>query len=132
MCVNAKERRQQVAKRDGDRCVWCGCSFSEENPSTLDHLIPVGWGGRNYYENSVLACEPCNHERGCRPASFFLWLCLEEGRESDGETIKRQLKIASKRMSLLPESVQMKARQKMFDPHRLVRPGYKYAGSCHV
>jgi hypothetical protein len=121
-----------VAKRDGDRCVWCGCSFSDENPSTLDHLIPVGWGGRNYFENTVLACEPCNHRRGCSSALFFLYLCAEEGLVSNKETIKRQLALASERMKKAPLAEQKKARQKMLDPHRLLRAGFQYSGNCHV
>ena len=32
---------------------------------TLDHVIPVKYGGSNADENLVLSCAPCNEARGC-------------------------------------------------------------------
>jgi len=32
--------------------------------ATLDHVIPISRGGLNNANNYVIACEPCNSERG--------------------------------------------------------------------
>jgi len=57
-----KEKRQLVKKHPF--CHWCKCSLTNET-GTVDHLIPLGLGGLNNMNNYVLACEPCNQDRGC-------------------------------------------------------------------
>jgi hypothetical protein len=49
---------RRVIRRDGYRCAWCG-GFG----STLDHVIPVSWGGQATMKNCVVACRACNHTR---------------------------------------------------------------------
>lgn len=51
--------RQQVFKRDGGACVYCGSA--EE--LTLDHVIPRSAGGKMRLSNLVTACRVCNHSR---------------------------------------------------------------------
>ncbi|MEM7036435.1 MAG: HNH endonuclease [Bacteroidota bacterium] len=48
--------RQNIFKRDGYRCVYCG---SREH-LTLDHVIPRSLGGQTRWDNVVAACSPCN------------------------------------------------------------------------
>ena len=45
------------------KCYWCG-EFLTLDTSTLDHKIPLALGGLDNANNWVLACEPCNHDRG--------------------------------------------------------------------
>ncbi|MEM7373947.1 MAG: HNH endonuclease [Bacteroidota bacterium] len=52
--------RQNVFKRDGNKCVYCG---SRER-LTLDHLIPRAQGGRTIWGNLVTACYKCNSKKG--------------------------------------------------------------------
>ena len=60
------ERRRRLVREllaTSDRCHWCPKILTEET-ATLDHIITIADGGSNRKSNQVLACEPCNHERG--------------------------------------------------------------------
>lgn len=49
--------RQQVLKRDGNQCRYCG---SKTGPFHLDHVYPYSKGGETTIKNLVTACEKCN------------------------------------------------------------------------
>jgi 5-methylcytosine-specific restriction endonuclease McrA len=52
-------------ERDGARCEWCGLEFAAPlSEATLDHVVPLARGGTNKRKNLVLACRPCNEQRG--------------------------------------------------------------------
>lgn len=58
-----------IQRRDGWTCAWCGGPGS-----TLDHVIPVCWGGRTTLDNCVIACRACNHSRNnALPSTFVRW-----------------------------------------------------------
>lgn len=44
-------------------CYWCKCHLIDET-ATVDHVIPLSRGGLDNANNRVLACQPCNCERG--------------------------------------------------------------------
>lgn len=52
--------RQNVFRRDGHRCVYCGSGHD----LTLDHVIPRAKGGRTHWLNLVTACRRCNSQKG--------------------------------------------------------------------
>ena len=52
--------RQNVFKRDGNLCVYCG--VREE--LTLDHVMPRSRGGKTNWTNLVTACKKCNAKKG--------------------------------------------------------------------
>lgn len=52
--------RQNIFKRDGNACVYCGTS----RDLTLDHVIPKSKGGRTNWLNLVAACRRCNAQKG--------------------------------------------------------------------
>ncbi|MES2965867.1 MAG: HNH endonuclease [Bdellovibrionota bacterium] len=52
--------KQQLGK---GVCYHCGEKFSKEL-LTMDHLIPVARGGKSTKKNVVVACKPCNSEKG--------------------------------------------------------------------
>ena len=52
--------RQNVYKRDGYRCVYCG----NRDGLTLDHVMPKSRGGRDTWTNLVTACMRCNAKKG--------------------------------------------------------------------
>jgi len=45
-------------------CRWCRKQLTIDD-STMDHVIPLSRGGLDNANNRVLACEKCNHDRGC-------------------------------------------------------------------
>jgi hypothetical protein len=60
---------RQVHRRDGWICAWCG-----QAGSTLDHVIPICWGGATRLDNCVIACRACNHSRNnALPSTFLEW-----------------------------------------------------------
>lgn len=52
--------RQNVFKRDGQKCQYCGSS----KDLTLDHVIPKSKGGKSTWNNLVTACKRCNSLKG--------------------------------------------------------------------
>ncbi|WP_066192416.1 HNH endonuclease [Gracilibacillus timonensis] len=53
-------------------CAYCQTQLTEENPVTLDHVIPFKHGGANEYENLVACCRSCNARK--RDGFFFEFL----------------------------------------------------------
>lgn len=52
--------RQNIFKRDGNKCVYCGAP----RDLTLDHVIPKSKGGQTSWGNLVTACKSCNSKKG--------------------------------------------------------------------
>lgn len=46
-----------------NRCYYCGKTFPEEK-ITVDHFIPLDFGGPTISENLVPVCNACNHKKG--------------------------------------------------------------------
>ena len=44
-----------LRRRDGGRCGYC-----DARADTVDHIVPRSRGGATSWENTVLACGPCN------------------------------------------------------------------------
>ena len=51
-----KPSREMIYKRDEHTCQYCGA----KNKLTIDHVIPKSKGGRDTWENLVVACSKCN------------------------------------------------------------------------
>lgn len=63
-------RKRGVHLRDRGLCGYCG-----KRGRTVDHVLPRSRGGRDTWENTVLACERCNGRKGDRtPAEAGLRL----------------------------------------------------------
>lgn len=52
--------RQNIFKRDGYLCQYCGTS----KDLTIDHIIPRSKSGRSTWKNLVTACKRCNSKKG--------------------------------------------------------------------
>jgi len=52
--------RQNIFKRDGNECVYCG----RNRDLTLDHVFPKSRGGKTSWTNLVAACKSCNGRKG--------------------------------------------------------------------
>lgn len=52
--------RQNIFKRDGGRCQYCGT----HEDLTLDHVLPKSRGGKSTWDNLLTACKKCNSKKG--------------------------------------------------------------------
>ena len=57
--------RRNIFERDKQTCQYCGKYFGKPD-LTLDHVIPRSKGGRDTWENLVLACVRCNVRKANR------------------------------------------------------------------
>lgn len=55
--------RRNLYKRDANTCQYCGARPGTSELS-IDHVVPTSRGGRNTWENCVLACMRCNRRKG--------------------------------------------------------------------
>lgn len=52
--------RQNIFKRDGMKCQYCGAT----SDLTIDHVIPRSRGGASSWDNLTTACRQCNSKKG--------------------------------------------------------------------
>jgi len=57
--------RRNIFERDRNRCQYCGKRFSKMD-LTIDHVVPRSRGGKDTWDNVVLACVMCNVKKGDR------------------------------------------------------------------
>ncbi len=57
--------RPNILWRDDNQCQYCAKKFAPKE-LTLDHVIPKSRGGRNTWENLVVACKKCNQKKGAK------------------------------------------------------------------
>ncbi|MEV5751246.1 HNH endonuclease [Actinoallomurus sp. NPDC052308] len=50
--------KRGLRRRDGGLCAYCG-----GRGNTVDHIFPQSRGGGSTWENTVLACGPCNNRK---------------------------------------------------------------------
>lgn len=63
--------RRNVMHRDNYRCQYCG----KRSDLTIDHVVPRSKGGKDTWENVVVACLRCNIHKGSKsPAEAGLQL----------------------------------------------------------
>jgi len=74
--LNAKRRRNrkaQLAARDGQRCTYCRVPFADLREATLDHVAPIRLFFTWSADHLVLACRSCNDRKADRlPLSLAL------------------------------------------------------------
>jgi 5-methylcytosine-specific restriction endonuclease McrA len=58
-----KFSKENLLMRDDHKCVYCQTEL-DMNSATIDHVVPVCKGGKTTWENCVIACKSCNHEKG--------------------------------------------------------------------
>ncbi|CAO3430051.1 HNH endonuclease [Azospirillum doebereinerae] len=83
-------RRLALAEAQGWRCVHCGqpMRYDGNHPdgATIEHVIPLAFGGQRVWGNEVAAHQRCNHARGHKPldmdsetiARSFLTLAVQD------------------------------------------------------
>jgi 5-methylcytosine-specific restriction endonuclease McrA len=55
--------RRSIFERDKSTCQYCGKKLAKSE-LTIDHVLPRSRGGRDAWENLVLACVHCNVRKG--------------------------------------------------------------------
>ncbi len=56
--------RRKLKRFYGNKCYYCTCAFTSGQKVTLDHKMPRSRGGTDDISNIVLACWPCNQDKG--------------------------------------------------------------------
>lgn len=97
-----KELRRVVGERDGWRCRFCGRRdlvvppagrehTAEEASSlaTLDHWLPRSRGGTWEMSNLVLACRPCNGEKGQLTGEEYLSVLAYRRRQAVAGNVRQ-------------------------------------------
>lgn len=69
--------RENVFKRDGYSCVYCGCN--NKAVLTIDHVIPRAKGGTDTWDNLVSACKSCNQEKSDLDLDEYIEMKLDQG-----------------------------------------------------
>ena len=63
-------RREEIFRRDGYACHYCGSSGKAET-QTIDHKVPRTLGGTNDPANLLTACRSCNLKKGERSYAAY-------------------------------------------------------------
>jgi 5-methylcytosine-specific restriction endonuclease McrA len=63
----ARRKREQIARRDGSYCCYCGRFLSPLDRTIEHYVVPKSLGGSNQLDNLKIACKPCNQARGNNP-----------------------------------------------------------------
>jgi hypothetical protein len=70
-----------IWRRDGFRCMYCGCEGGVNRPLTVDHFVPVELGGTDEIGNLLSTCRACNKKKSSRPPEEF---CRAAGLDYEG------------------------------------------------
>ena len=61
---------EALIDRDGASCAYCGgavaVSGDFSDKASIDHVVPVSCGGPHTFDNTVVACLPCNMSKNSR------------------------------------------------------------------
>lgn len=80
--------RRNLFKRDKNTCQYCGCRPGTAE-LTIDHVMPSSRGGKNTWENCVLACVTCNRRKADRtPREAGMSLLAEPTKPAWKPTLK--------------------------------------------
>lgn len=61
--MSSKYNAQKLLlKHNAMRCIWCEIDLNENNIS-MDHIVPVGYGGKGLRSNRKPCCIDCNQSR---------------------------------------------------------------------
>ncbi|MFJ9130951.1 HNH endonuclease [Streptomyces sp. NPDC102340] len=76
-------RKDQLARRHGQRCTYCRRPFTDLSEATLDHVVPLSLWRTWSVTALMLACLDCNRRKADRlPLSLALLLVFTVGAPS--------------------------------------------------
>lgn len=104
--------------RQKGRCFYCNIEISvhpgpcSRRKATLDHKIPLAFGGEPFGENVVVACLPCNAAKGNLDAQMFISV------RDDNLQRKQLLSEATARLHAMTENERRELRCRVKDQWR--------------
>lgn len=74
--ITAKEA-VVIAKKyvSTSNCIYCNREFTDNNPKSTDHIVPVVAGGANTLDNINICCLQCNFSKGKLSLDEWFALC---------------------------------------------------------
>lgn len=60
---NVRFSKQNIFLRDNFTCQYCGVGVDKKS-ATMDHVMPVSFGGKSVWTNCTTSCGPCNSRKG--------------------------------------------------------------------
>lgn len=57
------------------QCCYCAIPFTEDNPKSTDHLVPLCMGGKHSSNNINICCLNCNRSKARLPLNEWIELC---------------------------------------------------------
>jgi hypothetical protein len=91
--------REEKSNEQKNTCIWCGFKIPPKD-RTVEHYVPLSFGGRSDAGNLRMACYSCNHERGAVTA--FIKKCMTRLRKMDSVQ-QTQMKNRGKEMQFIIE-----------------------------
>lgn len=101
--MNYKKIKEELIKKNGNKCSICGRKFDEFEHPTIDHIFPISLGGKDNIENLQLTCNICNIKKSDKLIysemfEKYIQLIIER---NDKYEIVRNVKQISKQIDLL-------------------------------
>lgn len=62
----------KVYRRDNFCCVYCGSYPTQDNNLTIDHVVPIKFGGTKALSNLATCCQKCNSLKGSMLLTQFI------------------------------------------------------------
>ena len=79
--------RDQLVRRSGGRCEYCGeqvdFTGTGDRQATIDHVLPRSQGGTDVLANLKLACKACNQDKGAQ--ALAEWLNADDANDDASE-----------------------------------------------
>lgn len=83
--LHGVKKREALCESQNHRCAYCGIKCEgehvDDDAPTIDEVIPRCIGGRQTWDNQVLACRRCNNGRGAIDAMVYFERVLTMGRD---------------------------------------------------
>ena len=64
ICDFSADDWSALLEKHGHQCFYCRTKFTNDNPPTRDHVVPIAKGGSHTKDNIVPACKRCNSSKG--------------------------------------------------------------------
>jgi 5-methylcytosine-specific restriction endonuclease McrA len=85
-------------ERQNDRCAYCGIPMvlnprhkrDADRRATLEHVIPLSRQGRDSEQNTVAACDACNHAKAITTAAAFRMSEFLKARKAYAATVREK------------------------------------------